>query len=703
MFLDARCWGLAVPIGKEGPAHTEEEPKTATRISHPVAIYTSLPHLLPIAISISILTLSWRNVYWQDLGLPHQNAILDALQFAAKAHEISMAMSLSAIVLHRIRYDLIIGQGLPFGFLTSAYLLTDLTYLTSKEFWGGVTARQILGRPWKLLSLGLLIATSCLLTAVVGPSSAIAMIPQLDWWDVRDPFSGIQETCFINMTANDIWPTNITERLLPAAYSCLSQGSDQSEFCPSHGFSDIATWTQLFTNQGQLPNFTISNDGGVNRYLTSATNSPGSGWSVTSTIGARQTRDLGDFWELINEDILTPANLSRPILIPTLPGNLSMLKPLVQVQCRAYSLNNSTNNIEFPSSHLKTFDDSYNGQHWVIPESYYNVSSSPGPGVSFSWVDMSNYTNAPSLGGIFILNVDVNEEQEKEVLTAVPCTIDASWAPVSIWLDPRIDSVVLQDTPDPRVLVDSKAALSKLNHVSISTTWADALNIQQAITTNTPIPQNISSIESLVMSLGYEENPSLYITLGGVEIPDHISNVLGLYLADGLARVNSMNQTFAFQQDSKNSSKTFAVSLDDLKAGHVSYPSQYDSFATYARASGFPELIFNIRRYGYGWSFRSFTVKLAAVILSAQTLLASVHVVFLLRGGWVAKSWDRVGEIVALAIRSDEAEVLRNTGAGIDKVDTWRQRVRVGERDGNLGLVFGDGVESRVKEGKKYM
>ena len=57
-----------------------------------------LPHTIPLAVTITILCLNAIGVYWQDLGHPNQNTILQALQYAAKAHEVAMATFLTAIV-----------------------------------------------------------------------------------------------------------------------------------------------------------------------------------------------------------------------------------------------------------------------------------------------------------------------------------------------------------------------------------------------------------------------------------------------------------------------------------------------------------------------------------------------------------------------------------------------------------------------------
>ena len=65
-----------------------------------------LPHMLPLAVTVTILLLDVLGLCWQDLGRPIQSTILQALQYAAKAHEVTMVASLTAAVIHHIQYDL---------------------------------------------------------------------------------------------------------------------------------------------------------------------------------------------------------------------------------------------------------------------------------------------------------------------------------------------------------------------------------------------------------------------------------------------------------------------------------------------------------------------------------------------------------------------------------------------------------------------
>ena len=138
-------------------------------------------HIIPLATTIAILCLNIFGVYWQDLGHPNQKNVLQALQYAAKAHEVMMIASLMALIIHRLQGDLSSLKGAPFGLLVGAFKLQDPLYLFTKQFWGGAAAGVRLDGLSRLLPLGCLLILGSFLTLVLGPSSAVAMIPRLDW------------------------------------------------------------------------------------------------------------------------------------------------------------------------------------------------------------------------------------------------------------------------------------------------------------------------------------------------------------------------------------------------------------------------------------------------------------------------------------------------------------------------------------------
>lgn len=98
------------------------------------------------------------------------------LQFASKAHELLMQISIGTVVVAYIEYLATHQPAVPFGAIFAAYSTLRLDYLWSDEFIASLTTSGF------LLSLkiafGIFMPASVLLAAGVGPATAISMLPR---------------------------------------------------------------------------------------------------------------------------------------------------------------------------------------------------------------------------------------------------------------------------------------------------------------------------------------------------------------------------------------------------------------------------------------------------------------------------------------------------------------------------------------------
>ncbi|CAI6084583.1 unnamed protein product, partial [Clonostachys chloroleuca] len=96
-----------------------------------------LSHIPAIAVTLALLGLYVKQVQWEPSHPTSEE--LGILQFAAKAHEALIFISLAEVMLHRIRYCLTRDGGLQVGFLASPhYIIAPFGYLFSHEFWNTV-------------------------------------------------------------------------------------------------------------------------------------------------------------------------------------------------------------------------------------------------------------------------------------------------------------------------------------------------------------------------------------------------------------------------------------------------------------------------------------------------------------------------------------------------------------------------------------
>lgn len=171
----------------------EERTKIAIRKSRSTALLRALIHVVPVGIAIWEVALNWNTYYVGSTALR-----LVYYQIAAKAHEMMIQASLATIIFSYVRHEMVLGNGIPFGALFSGLQINQLSYLWSMEFWGSVGSNHLSIR--KRLATMVFISICFLLAAVAGPSSAVLLIPRLDYWPAGSTH------IWVNATANDIWP-----------------------------------------------------------------------------------------------------------------------------------------------------------------------------------------------------------------------------------------------------------------------------------------------------------------------------------------------------------------------------------------------------------------------------------------------------------------------------------------------------------------
>lgn len=152
---------------------TEEKPKIISKRSRMTATRIFFQfHFIPFSVALALIALNLRTAYVSGEDGPWSNM----LQFASKAHELLMQISIGTVVVTYIEYLATQQTALPFGAIFAAYSTMRLDYLWSDELTASLTS------PGFLLSLkvafGAFMPASILLAAGVGPASAIAMLPR---------------------------------------------------------------------------------------------------------------------------------------------------------------------------------------------------------------------------------------------------------------------------------------------------------------------------------------------------------------------------------------------------------------------------------------------------------------------------------------------------------------------------------------------
>ncbi|KAF7951484.1 hypothetical protein EAE96_006793 [Botrytis aclada] len=521
-----------------------------------------------------LLFLNASTVYATSIGVgtANVNTRLNGLQFAAKIHEILIGVSLSSMVLSLVQYG-IFQTGVPIGSLFIAFRITDLTSLSSPEFWAALaTDRSLKGRT-SLSLLCLLTVISTILAAVSGPAYAILMLPSLDWWNF--PFSkdsflpGTEFRPWLPSESNhpigafraetsfdELWPSRIDRSY---SYSSVCGFSNRlfTEQCPAGGYSVIQTWarTQKPSSINDSWNITMPITSSDNIYVSplATTQSsrfiegtgrdhnttdrfgPGYSWGSTqsSLVGTwlERTWYMGQTSSVLDTDALLnvagiPATSENETTcrLQVLVNDRSPPAPQVFAACSDFYYN-VTNEKGGEYDSLAKFQlpflekDSSNGQYWYAEskQAFESWKSSGGWPLAL-WITPKNQSaNSPSIGAVTLRNV--SSHANWNILKIETCSIYAGWRSSEHFINLKTDQYVHSpDLTNPtKDMDDWTSAINEsrdypTRNVQIGIDWA-----------NFALPPNYTILSIALSSTGSQAIP-LGLTVSSL-IPDAMSRI----------------------------------------------------------------------------------------------------------------------------------------------------------------------------------
>ena len=154
-----------------------------------------------------------------------------------------MLASLTYIVAYHTRRLLIGPKGIPFGLLHGSDVVGSPGSLIKRPFWASFF------RHWPFALLLIVVGA---ISLILGPSSAIMMIPSLGWFDLNDRFEGNSSTLYIWTGADiytgaehtELWP-NVFNATVPfdETETDCGEASQLSEIqCPNGIHTAITEW-----------------------------------------------------------------------------------------------------------------------------------------------------------------------------------------------------------------------------------------------------------------------------------------------------------------------------------------------------------------------------------------------------------------------------------------------------------------------------
>lgn len=335
-------------------------------------LWTSLVHVVPLGITAFIVYINFARWYWfgedhsLDFLLP-ASTINNTLQFVAKVHELLVIASLGALTIKTFKRCLVESH-LPLGLLTGAYRVGDVPYIFSSAFWSSLRSRG------KLLAL--FVAVNTIVATLVGPASAILLVPELDWFSFPEAFSKIQTPIFYNRSLEETWPRVVSGAILNRTgelSGCDSLHGWYAYWCPGAGFPELWNWISGWESSSLDTTLTSQDPTGAVRrriliepWFDSLGYSLLSGRSSASYASALSVASLVTIGRLLNfikenngEDEVFSTTDDVKFKLTT-SDKSTIYQPLVQTSCLPYNqevLRQVDGAVGFEYSQLNCFDD----------------------------------------------------------------------------------------------------------------------------------------------------------------------------------------------------------------------------------------------------------------------------------------------------------------------------------------------------------
>ena len=619
------------------------------------------------------------------LSAPINTALL---QLAAKIQELLIIASLTALVTHYLRKEMLSGQGVPLGMIGGGFLFSSLRYFWSPDFWGSLKA-QACAR-YRLSSL---LTVSGLLAATVGPSAAILLIPRIRDWNAGGA------SVFILGTTNDLWPTSLSASDVGSLYS--QSNATSYGVCPSSGFFSMWNTARISLYRRNL--------GGLEWNVSTDLLFSGRNLTLSSSADTIPDSQMYGNWRAISSETavqgvhLASAILQKRVVqdweeaVTALPysalkASFSEYKyhyscfasspsrvPVVRIACSdAQSLSSASKDVYFP---ILPELNCWNTSMQVLP---LNLTEPPREALRTRWIPLPQSFGSVSTGLLLERSMDGSSSSA----LVVGCSVDARWADGTTVnpLSGPAHAIVLDRTTSENAQCQysafRSASAGHWTRIQLNEGWLGALTPMLPIQTEKETFRNISTLEKLLMDTGLvdglNESHSTQTEVWNKGVPGGMNRTVSLewilanVVADGLSRHGS------------------ARTLNTTGLPNSWIPIHYDrteDFRDQLLSGGSPlmrpsdsvvEEKVTVWITGYAMLASSFTDYLAIAALLLHALLAVIHTCELL---WTRRSsscWDTVTELLTLAHNSRPSDkALKNTGAGITQLATFSKLARI--------------------------
>ncbi|KAL5603703.1 hypothetical protein FOVSG1_006453 [Fusarium oxysporum f. sp. vasinfectum] len=641
----------------------------------------TLFHLPAMLVTSTLLTLHVINLHWSP---SHPNIEeMAALQFAAKAQESLILISLTDVLLHRIRYGLLGRNGVPLGFLLSPFNIGfSLRYLVSREFWS--PAVNPTGKRFFNAITAAMIFLFSLLGLAAGPSAAIAMIPRYDWWQVppvngsphgsaedrpvveQNPYLKKFDSPYLKPDVrcyrmNNQTCVNQDLKTIPQTIKTFEVDTFNFENEPPILLGNITVTSLLAPPHRQFT--LLANNFGEDAHGTIA--------YVTTPMEFVLDAFQNDDSKPLGSQYLTKSEALKP------SGKEMWKQPLVAAHCSFSSLvrpfNYTSTYFEFGDKYYDNFTvtvefNDFNDSMEYLMKIPTNAGDNITRSISPVLLDIQHLLPVPVSASILFAHSYIQPnydpiqnrtigEPEPEIEIGL-CLIQGRWVEADVFLYPKLSMDIQSHLGFPPLEAMEYMRLNSDPEQSIEMTveWLEGIGIP---------PKSVGS---------QRENPA-YLYMMNACIDEELRDIgtryclpasLAAYLANALARITT---------------------LKGVEDEFPDFPTSEPPGANYT----YVYHTYFERVYAYGFR-SSTTLRLAFAVLFIQVAIALIHLIVtaFVRRPWHSFAWGNPGQMLTLALRSDPPDQLENVGGGVERARTWKHVTVVREigYEGELQMVI---------------
>lgn len=346
----SQCWSRSLQrsltwfrgCGYQGRQHRAEQKKVVVSSSRWLAVSRCGVHVLSILVSTVIIALNLNKDFIgiDFQGLIHSETLNNSafLQIVAKVQELLIVVSLSTILFHLIRDELLYGEGISLGMLGTDLDFSKLSYFWSRELIGSLQGFFKGLRKYRKAQLITFLLLAGALSSLAGSSCAVLIVPQIQDWPIGStPIS-------LNGTMDSFWPVNLTVNSTQSAI-CSSPDGILHAVCPSGGYESL--WSHYYqmdnsTYADHVPSYAFNLSGNhyywsigsrqpVRTQTISLDSSQPAVWMVQPHLSASIVLEqrMKDWWRTL----LASGSYRDTQIIDRKAASSHVLNPIVRVDC----------------------------------------------------------------------------------------------------------------------------------------------------------------------------------------------------------------------------------------------------------------------------------------------------------------------------------------------------------------------------------